>query len=550
MPKNNEPHVLSIARCKRIVRPLLSKVHSLTDLHSKYPVKVNFDTILFTSGPDTPEKAKFNNPATSQDRLNSLKPYLAQETYDAYTEIFAIFKNIVSTLYPGEIPGARRVKRENGKMPRKTPQKKPHNGSAQPPSPKTPRLSFLAAQKLGKSIALGTKSTHYSLNQTALFDPDSIPLYLRKYHQQLAEDIDEWLAMEPASVVGHHRADLLLGYVLHILVFNSRTLLYTFIPVVCHWLHEQRLPSSRSLFIECWNFSPLDPDHEEVQDLTGTSTGTGPGSGVGSDSDANRATFWLFHNIGYWHNLVVLLGVKSSEYLSAQSYDALFLEALVSCDRLSLDHIDVHEVYALMRNNPQHPKNTQVLVLVVAQLITSFRASYNTASTSSAAHEAISTCYHEIRHFTQTWLCLSKTCIFNSLDRGNEEIFEACFSFMAYLMDKCVSILEYLDGVSHSTAPNTPHNIAEITRSFQKLHIDITKLNVTCKILQGFFLDTQLPVLDESLTTPAMVRYFSSFVHEDSDEDTMDDFMAWVGDQESTESAKLVSLLRRQMASQ
>ncbi|KAM9916088.1 hypothetical protein OXX59_010236, partial [Metschnikowia pulcherrima] len=88
MPKKNEPHTLSVPRCKRLVRPLLAKVHSLTDLHSKYPAKLVFDSELFGSD----KNDAFTSPASANDRLISLKPYLAQEVYEAYTEIFNILK--------------------------------------------------------------------------------------------------------------------------------------------------------------------------------------------------------------------------------------------------------------------------------------------------------------------------------------------------------------------------------------------------------------------------------------------------------------------------
>lgn len=526
MPKNSEKNVLSIARCKRLVRPLLSKVHSLTDLQSKYPDKFFFDTELFAShSKNTHELIK---PATAQDRLILLKPFLSQEIYEAYVEIFNMFKNIIFTLFPETATQDR-----NGKTAKSGKRRKIQNGESisKNTRDKFPRLSFLAAQKLGKSVALGTKSTHYSLNQTALFDPNSIPVYLRKYHDQLAEDIDEWLLMEPSSVLGLHRQELLLGYVLHIFVFNLRMLFYTFIPVLCHWLHEQNMASLRSLFIEYWLFLHLDPDHEEVQELTAPD----------KSQDPSLDIFWVFHRGGYWQQLVLLLRVKMLEYSSNDQYEALFLDALVSSDRLDLKQVDVHEIYALMRNNLQHPKNTLILVAIIALLITSSRELYKTATTSIAAHEAIVKAQQELRNFLQAWLSLSKSCIFNTLDRGNPEIFDACFMWMAYLDKKCALVLEYLESAVQS-------KISESIQRFKTAKSDIAKLNDICIVLQAFFLDTALSLSIDSHSTVSTVKYFMEFVREDCDDETIDIFIGWLEEQDP-ENNKLMSLLHSQMTS-
>ncbi|OBA20251.1 hypothetical protein METBIDRAFT_43469 [Metschnikowia bicuspidata var. bicuspidata NRRL YB-4993] len=499
MPKNSEPHPLSSAKCKRLVRPLLSKIHSLTDLYSKYPAKFVFDCELFISG--SSEDAHFTKPATAEQRLVSLKPFLSLETYDAYVEIFNIFKNIVSTLYP-----------DNAKTTK--------NG--------VPRLSFLAAHKLGKSIALGTKSTHYSLNQTALFDPASIPLYLRKYHDQLAEDIDEWLLMEPGSVLGQHRSQLLLGYVMHILVFNLRVLFYTLIPVLCHWLHEQKMQCLRTLFVEFWLFLYLDPDHEEVQDLTVPD----------KSRDPSLATFWLFHKIGYWQQMVRLLHIKSLVYSSAEAYSALLLEALICSDRLDLAHVDVHEVYALMRTNLQHPKNTQILVATIAQLITSFQKNYDVVSTSSEAHAAIFSAYLEIRNFLQAWVCLSKTLIFNTLDKGNTEIFDACSKFADHLKEICTLIIAYLESRSRGGSRSI-----ERVRKFKKLLSEIGDLSGTCEVLRAFFLDIRLQS-SEINASPTLVQYLASFTAEEYDRETLEVFMGWFEEQDQTKYGDFISLLQ------
>ena len=528
MPKKNEPHTLSVPRCKRLVRPLLAKVHSLTDLHSKYPAKLVFDSELFGSD----KNDAFTSPASANDRLILLKPYLAQEVYEAYTEIFNIFKNIVSTLSPVSTINAAKSRPNKVTKPLASKKTATGNGSVTSGENKIMKLSTLASIKLGKSIALGTKSTHYSLNQTALFDPLSIPVYLRKYHDQLAEDIDEWLQMDPAAVFGQHRAELLMGYVMHIFVFYLRMLFYTLIPVLCHWLSEQQNACLRILFSECWLFLHFDPDHEEVQDLTVADRSRDPSLG----------TFWLFHRIGYWQNLVLLLKVKSAGFDGTSTYEALFLDALICADRLDLNEIDVHEVYAMMRNNLQHPRNTQILVSIVAQFINSFRKTYSAASTSTAALEAITRTYHDIRGFVQAWLCLSKSCIFNTLDKGNSELFGALFMLTDHLKEKCSLVLDYLEGMSGSD------HVAEAIKNFRKALSDVTKLESSCRILEAFFLDTPLPRLGDNSASPATTKYFTSFIAEDCDDETIDVFVGWLDEQDHSTDI-FVSSLRRQMAS-
>lgn len=488
MANTKRPDVLPVAKCMRIVRPLVAKIHALTDLYIKNPAAFRFDVDLVESV----DVAKFSNPQTSHDRLTMLKPYLAPEVYQAYAELLAIFRNIVASMY-------HEPKRTKDVVENKT---RP-----------VQRLSSLAALKLGKSVALGTKSTYYSLNQAMLFDPDSIPRHLQKYQLELADGIGEWLQMEPMEVTKENRSDLLLGYVFHVLVLNLRTTLFALLPVLVHWLHEQGLVSCRTLFLEYWLYLPRDPDSTDVLELS-----------VGNSSDPTIELFWLYHRIGYWRQLA-----EDIHIVPADGYETLLLHALGSTDRLVLDVVELDRVLHIMALTIQHPQNTSILVSVVAQIITHFKKQFNAATTSSKAHAALNRLYIEIRSVVESWLPLNSQCIYNSLDSGNEEIFAACSQVLRYSQGKCAQIIKYLSHLE------PVRRIEEVLRKFKYLYQQFDLMQVVLGILQVYYLDLDEPLSLHGLKPSLVAEYFVELMEKFSDTTELLQFFYWLEDYDNDE---------------
>lgn len=505
---------LSIPKCKRIVRPLVSKIHSLNDLYVKFPSKFDFDMELFSSTNVSGGILKFSNPSTAEDRLFSLKPYLSPELFRAYVEMFSIFKNIVTSMY--DVPEARNITK-----------KQKAQAVAKPPS--LPRLTALAAHKLGKSVVLGTKSTYYSLNQTMLFEPDTIPLHLQKYHLTLADDIDEWLQMEPESVINAQRNDLLLGYVIHLLAVYLRTLLFALIPVLVQWLYTQGLASLRTLFLEVWLYLPRDARDEDMLEL------------VAGDRDPSLELFWFFLKIGYWKQLALDIRLLAAD--GSAGFDSLLLEALGDTDRLASSPVDPDEVLQLVSQNTQHPLNTPILISLVARLITKVRKEYNSAKTSDSTYDVIAMAYSQIRVLVKSWLGLNSNCIFNSLDRGNEEIFSALFRLLQYLLGKCTQIIRYLNNSKHAG-----RKIAELLHRFKFLYYHVDMMQMACMVLKAYYLDLEGAVSVRGIKPSAFTEYFVELMGPGCDSAEALLFFLWLEERGSKELTQISQGCRDQLA--
>lgn len=496
---------LSITRCKRIIRPLISKIATLTDLYIKYPSKFDLDLESFEIVQKNHGRStNFISPSSSSDRILSLKPYLNPELYQAYVEIFTIFKTIVLAWQVNlkEVP-------------------------------KVAKLSTLASLKVGKCIALGTKSSHYRLSQTALFDSDSIPKYLQKYHDELSDDIDDWLVMEPLSVVKVHRVDLLYGYLLHLLVFNLRTIFYCLIPVLVHWLQEQSSyylgALLRSLLVEYFMFLPVDSDQRAVAELTTEVV----------LHDPSLPVFWLFHNIGYWKSLCGICKLNSIESSapSFMPYDSIFLDILAKTDRLCLtDGIDLQQIYDTLQRNPQHPHSTTIMTSILAQIISLFKKSLKKATTSKATLTVFQAIVNDITDFVRTWLSFSSDCVFNSFDGGNEEAFEALLGIVTYSQNHCSRVVDYLNELQLKKKRRA---IEELIEDFTKTLSKIEELKINVSVLRAFYLDKSEYFNFESVKLADVSRSMSALMGHNCEHNEIVDFLIWLRDLDGCNGHKI-----------
>lgn len=513
------PPELPVAKCKRLVRPLLAKIHVLTDLYHKYPSKFVFENLPKThkGGRDTkraieadrdrlpglrdkrgrthlplPREKRDYAPKsndrlisslTSAERLAQLKPLLSPELHRAYSEIFVICRNIFTTVLD------------------------------QPERPE-PRLSVLAATKLGKLVALGTKSTYYRLSQALLFDADSIPPHLQKFHADLAEDIDQWLDMEPESVTRQFRRHIVAGYVVHVLVYALRPMLFLLVPVLAHWLHEQgAVTLLQTLFAEFWNFLAQDPDVKHMAELM-----------VSVDSDPTAPLFWPLHHSGYWEKLVNRLGVVSPH---SNGYEGLLLDCLVQPGRL--DGVPDQLVFSLAARNHQHPNNTAVMMGVLAQTICGIKFS-STSATQTL--ETFSAAYSDTRRFVQAWLGLNGRTIFNSQDKGNLQLFESLCLLLRYIGGRAATVIECLNLSMNSTSRRHQN---DMLRRFKFLYYHVDLMQVVVGLLRGYFLESGIPTL--AGLKPAVVADFFVEFQVDSDERLVGDFLVWAYETGSDELA-------------
>lgn len=497
----------SIVKCKRMVRPLISKIHGLTDLYVKYPSKFAFDLDLFTSAKVDGGNLRFTHPSTASDRLVSLKPFISSELYQAYVEIFSIFRNIILTVCdPNKVEGP------------------------------MPKLAGLAARSLGKSVTLGTKSTFYKLNQTMLFEQGTIPRHLQRFNGELADDIDEWLQLEPVQVTDTHRNDIMVGYIIHVLVLNLRTLLYLLIPVLVHWLQEQDCQPLRNvlrtLFMEYWLFLPHKQEYSDTYKLSYEL--------IDPAEDPSLPVFWLLHRIGFWKQMIRDLKVTSpsASLIQFNTYDSLLLDSFAQSNWLLLSQVKADQLFEILTRNVQNPNNTVILMTIISQQILGLKASLKSATSSQKTFTCLNKSYSDVRNLIQAWLSFSDLCLFNSLDKGNDEIFSAIFQILKYIHGKCAQIISYLNKSWNTTRLT---KIREMLHKFKFLCYHVEIMSDTSKILCGYYLDQDTPLAIDHQKNTAIVEFFSDMMAEHSQDADMANFLLWLygkGTKESRELAR------------
>lgn len=472
-------NLISIQKCKRIIRPLLSRIHSINELKSKDPSTtiINIPQ-FFNEEKDIPQdlrdpqdswepkrkksKSKehsltsdliigFVKPASSQSRLLSLKPYVSYELFRAYIDIFQIFRNIFTALRT---------------------------------STRVPSLSTLCCYKIGKEITLSTKSTYYRLNQVLLFDQKGVSKELQSCQKDLNDEIDAWLESEPAILMENYRTELVLGYVVHLIVFNSH-LLYLLIPVLLQWLEEVGTEASRSvmrtLFHEFWSqgHAYTDIDLSTMMVLNG-------------ETSEHTDVFWLLDHIGYWRHLVLSLGLRSPVNCHDQ-YIPLMLDTLPFNNKL-VNYDCLERVYELIKQCPQHPKVNTILILAITHIISKYRALLKSSTTTIAIYTHLKEAISSFMLLLNQWLAFVDHLVFNSLYPGNSTIFLAVSSFISFIIKKVIQVVEYLK-------KSIPHLHNQEKEKYTGLLGRLSSMGartkvylVALEVLRIYYLDTNEPI--------------------------------------------------------
>ncbi|ODV78193.1 uncharacterized protein CANTADRAFT_69893 [Suhomyces tanzawaensis NRRL Y-17324] len=479
--KGPSEHEVNVAKLKRIVRPLISKIHVLNGLNVKYPdilefkfphepyhqVSTNDNNVnlpptkkqktgyeneadISYTEPDFGQLPKedpasiphsFINPEDSKARLESLKPYISLQIYQAYREIFQIFQNIIHTTtnaYPCSIP----------------------------------KLSTLSSFKMGKFMALSTKSTFYKSNQASLFDQDALPSILKQSQTNLSDDIDHWFELEPKLITNSYRIYFFFGYLIHLLTFHLNQILFLLIPVLVHWLEEESKQGkeilriiSRSLFSEFWLYDSKygeSIDRMIIHALNGN-----------IENVHNTKIFWILHDIGYWKS-----------FIGPDNYDNYFLNSLSLNNKLN--HVPKHlipDIYSVIRRNPQHPKNNLILAITITNLIASTRSLLKSSTTTIEIMEHLNDCYDQMQQLITSWLFFlpDYPLVYNSLYPGNEVIFEALLKISNFLEMKVLRVIDHLQ--DHRDMEERKYQFEEfLIRNGTFYHL--------MTILRAYFLDT------------------------------------------------------------
>lgn len=555
---------LTISKCKRIVRPLVSKILALNDLKGKYPSMLDFnfpyddkclqgilckknlnyddnaevldyyqqgpvkkklrrleerknikgydddsdydesDDLLETSSINkdySPEDrlliSRMNSliePLNSSERLKSLKPYISTQLYQEYYDIFLIFRNIINLLMF-------------------TAQRDFNS------TPSLPKLSSLCSFKIGKFMVLSTKPTYHEINQSLLFDPNTIPYHLREYQDILSDDIDEWLEMKPEVVSFAHRIDFLFGYVIHLLVVNLDLALYLLIPILIHWLNEELertgnkmlLSLSRNLFLEYWTYEPNYFENTGFEDLMSILDG-------GQNRELNLKIFWIFHRIGYWNNLINSFDSKST-IAASNSYEISVLDTIPLNNKLNLkilinldseNHDFLGDIYLMIKKNPQHPQINNILILIITQLISTTRFKIKQCLKIYDMLSCLQFAYDNVISFIHTWLFLPEKeehLVFNSLYPGNDEIFHALISFTEFQLRQCNKFFLNFTKLASAFPPKINTEESSIT-DLDTIRDNLSILKKTLELLKLYYLD----IVGNFIIEPHNVDEISTFI--------------------------------------
>lgn len=550
--ENHAFESVSISKCKRLVRPLVAKIHALNDLNNKYANVLDFTLTekeleldfqdgnnirdnsvryrrsISTSGENEDRKdsleridkklkgfirghhdnktfninkenlgneetvksldsnsnarnvpnvnvlAKFTNPIDSGSRLKSLKPFVSDSLFKSYVDIFQIFQNLMVNLVEAFSLEPTRV----------------------------PRLTTLCSHKLGKDITMSARSTYYKLNQSLLFDIGNLSPEISGYYENLCDDIDPWLELEPTNMSLQYRLDLLVGYIIHIIVLNLYYTLYLIIPAFLHWLKEMADTTKNvkyevimhTLFREFWN---MDSDYfsEESQCLLNYFGGK-------SQKEFNKTLFWLFFRIGLWRNLIYCLfdGANNKDLI----YGNLMLETFTKNDKLcfneiTLDKFDfiIKDICCIIEDTSSNVNNNEVLIHLTTQVIVHSKTKLFQAKYISEILRVYLQTRHRLSYLAHVWLSFRgtyKNSIFNSSLPGNEDLFDALTRMTFFCISKIKQTSEQLqkNGLFHT------HDRVQLW--YQRLHENKENFKVflmTVKILKWYYLGQKLSFLHD-----------------------------------------------------
>lgn len=380
------------SRCKRIVRPLLSKIHGLTDMYNKNPALYKHDIGLNSDG-----SYGFDNicgvnvllvkPGSASERLDALKPYISLELYQSYREIFHIFKAIIATIDDNQPQGVVSLRQQ-------------------------------CCHSVGKTMVLTARTSHHKLNQSILFDSNTLPDDIKRYVNEMLPDIDDWFELEPRMLYGQYTKDLLLGYIIHLLIFNLQHILYMLLPTLIHWLYEYLVVNNKSrylltkLFSEYWRFS-----HNVYFE----------GSTVPVEFNRPSNEFWQLYKIGYWDHFISSIGFHSQ--FDTNHYEHLLIDTLVIDDKLSTypgDKFSLieNDIYDLITRNYYNYKINYLLIQILTELIHSVKSS------------VFIDLYDRIIGFIKVWLSFKPNQTFNSSYPGNEQLFNGLIRLTSYISTK------------------------------------------------------------------------------------------------------------------
>lgn len=498
---DEQPPKLTTLKCLRLIRPFIAKIHSLTDLYAKQPALLDFDTekcsLMLPK-----EVNQFICPKTPQQRLENLRPYLQPEVFEAYYDLFFHFKSIVSLVF--ELNTVSR--KDKGTYERVS------ETSHCIPNCSVLRLSTLSAAHLGKHVVLGTKTTFPQVNQAMVFDKETFPAHLRVFADDLEDGIENWLNMEPTTVLDRYKSSVFMGYMIHLLVINLTTLFYTFIPVLVHWLHHHKMPLSKYFFTEYWSFLVFNPDLRGVRDF------------LPSTHDPSSKVFWLFESNGYWRQFTNDIAVSGLYGCPGtfEPYESLVLDALANTEKVVGANLSLSGIYGLMKKNLQYPLNTSIMMLILSQFIDSNYKKLNVVTNSEDAYLILLKSYNSISEFLSFWLAFDENCIFHNLDSGNSRIFESLLKLSKFNTHHLTRIEHYLE------KRKLLSRIKATKKKFSKLSLKLRTQMTAIQILRSFNLNSVF--FSYSISEPAtMVVNYIWFLFEDSAEiDQVDDFVDWL----------------------
>lgn len=604
---------LSISKCKRLVRPLVAKIHALNDLNNKYANVLDFTltekelevvcqdgnntrddivryrrntspsgknedkmdsfehidkklkssfrghqdnktsnnkenlgnekTVKFSdsnsharNAPTVNVLANFTNPVDSASRLKSLKPFVSDSLFKSYVDIFQIFQNLMVNLVDAFSLDQKRL----------------------------PKLTTLCSHKLGKDITMSARSTYYKLNQSLLFDIGNISPEISGYYQNLCDDIDPWLELEPTNMSLQYRLDLLVGYIIHIIVLNLNYTLYLIIPTFLHWLKEMADTTRNvkyevimhTLFMEFWN---LDSDYfsEESQCLLNYFGGK-------CQVDSNKSLFWLLFRIGFWRNLVYCLFYGASNKDSI--YGNLMLETFTKNDKLcfnenTLDKFDfiIKDICCIIEDTSSHVNNNEILIHLTTQVIVHSKTKLFQAKYISEILRVYLQIRHRLSYLAHVWLSFrgnNKSSIFNSSLPGNEDLFDALTRMTFFCISKIKQTSEQLqkNELFHT------HNRIQLW--YKRLHENKETFKVflmTVKILKWYYLGQRLsfsnelePNAIESLSNclihiqnSVLCENRSCFCSQRSQNEAFDDFLKWLVSTQNSSAIRIAEQCHR-----
>ncbi|KAG7662260.1 uncharacterized protein J8A68_004270 [[Candida] subhashii] len=417
----------------------------------------------------------FINPSSAEERLISLELILSNEVYEIYEEIFDCLKPTFVSL---DIPGGQKI----------------------------PRLSTVCSFEIGKEM-MRTANITYFEGKTTLNSSDS--------NGELNKVIDDWLQREPRAIMDRYRLHFMAGYLIHLLVFHSQSVLFPSIPVIIQWLREQKSMHlnmlGRTLCDRFWQATNTETDDADVALKV---------------DHVHIKIFWSLYVVGYWDTFL-----HNRQMMEILQYivDIRIFEKLERDLGLTKRYFQ-NQIFSLLERNIDHPNTNPILISIIVRIVQSASTDFKKCVSIGNFYDYLESLYSMLLEFVRNWIAFpigKKKSIFNAKFADNDRIFYSLIRLCEFSIKHLTNILKKVD---------------DDFGLFSTLFKKFGALKDTIEVLEAFYLQSDQPIeITSPETISKTIMDIQNTLYNIRTNARLDAFLVWLTEKNQDELAQKLS---------